>query len=117
MRKGLTALVLSVMYVLFWCGCTMWREHKPHAWTDVTGGESLERVFWRQLKEKNWPQVESHLAGTYVLLTPQGTLDRAAAIERWKQLELQDYSLGDFRVELNGNTYVVSYTLTIRGKL
>jgi hypothetical protein len=115
MRKALMGLVLSLVLPL--AGCTMWREHKPHVWKDVTGGESLERVFWHQLKAKNWPELESHLASTYVLVTPEGTLDRAAAIERWKQLEIQDYSLGDFIVELNGNTYVVSYTLTVRGKL
>lgn len=109
-------LMLSLIVTVL-AGCTMWGEHKPRGWKDVTGGESLERVFWQELKAKNWPELESHLASTYVLVTSEGTLDRAAAIERWKQLEIQDYSLGDFRIELNGNTYVVSYTLTIRGKL
>jgi len=63
-------------------GCTVWRETKPNAWTDVTGGESLERVFWREVKSKDWAGVEQHLAGNYVFASPSGVYDAAEAIER-----------------------------------
>jgi len=109
----------GALVALLMCGlaaCTVWGEHKPSAWTDVTGGESLERVFWREVKAKDWAGVEQHLAGNYVFVTPSGVYDAAEAIERWKQLEVDDYSLGDFNVQLNGNSYVVTYTATVRGK-
>jgi len=114
-RKRLTTLVLSLM--LWLSGCTIWGEHKPHAWTEVTGGESLERVFWEQVKNKKWTELEPHLAATYVLVTPERSFERAAALEHWKQLDVREYSLGDFNVQPNGNTYVVAYTLILRGKL
>ena len=117
MRKRLTALVLSLMTMLWWAGCTMWGERKPHVWKDVTGGESLERVFWEQVKNKKWAELEPHLAATYVLVTREGTLDRTTGLEYWKQLEIREYSLGDFNVQPNGNTYVVAYTLSLHGKL
>ena len=98
-------------------GCTMWREHKPHAWNEVTGGESLERVFWEQVKNKKWTEMEPHLAATYVLVTPEGSFERAPALERWKQFDIREYSLGDFNVQPNGNTYVVAYTLILHGRL
>src|SRR5207244_3752161 len=115
MRKRLTALVLSLMTMLWWAGCTMWGERKPHVWKDVTGGESLERVFWEQVKNKKWAELEPHLAATYVLVTREGTLDRTTGLEYWKQLEIREYSLGDFNVQPNGNTYVVAYTLSLHG--
>ena len=117
MRKRLTALVLSLMAMPCMAGCTIWGEHKPRAWTEVTGGESLERVFWDQVKHKKWTELETHLAATYVLITPEGNFDRAAALEHWKQLDVREYSLSDFNVQPNGNTYVVAYTLILRGKL
>ena len=116
MRIGLPLAALFIA-MLTLASCTMWPERKPQAWTDVTGGESLERAFWHDLKAKNWRDIEPHLAATYVLVTPDGTFDRTAALERWRQLDIQDYSLGEFTVQLNGNAYVVSYTVTMKGTL
>jgi hypothetical protein len=115
MRNCLIGLVLSLLILL--AGCTLWGEHKPRVWKDVTGGESLERVFWGQLKNKKWTELEPHMAANYVLGTPGGTLDHAAALEHWKQLDIQDYSLGEFNTQLSGDTYVVTYTALLHGKL
>lgn len=116
MRRRILPGVLLILTVSL-SSCTMWPERKPLAWSDVTGGESLERVFWHDLKAQNWKDLEPHLAATYVLVTPDGTFDRERALERWRQLDLQDYSLGEFTVQLNGNAYVVSYTVTMKGTL
>jgi hypothetical protein len=104
-RRAVTAAMIFIMIASL-AGCTVWGEHKPTVWTDVTGGESLEKVFWRQVQAKNWIDLES---------IPTGTFDRAAAIEHWKQLQLNDYSLGELQSQLNGNTYAVTYILNIRG--
>jgi hypothetical protein len=108
-------LLLLAMGML--TSCSVWPEHKPQKWTDVTGGESLERAFWNDLKAKNWKDLEPHIASNYVLVTPDGTFGHAEAIERWKQLEIQDFSLGDFNIQLSGNAYIVSYAVTVRGTL
>lgn len=97
--------------------CSVWPERKPQKWTDVTGGESLERAFWNDLKAKNWKDLEPHIASNYVLVTPDGTFDHAEAIEHWKQLDIQEFSLGDFNIQLSGNAYIVSYAVTVRGTL
>jgi len=110
-------LVWLLLAVGLLTGCSVWPERKPQKWTDVTGGESLERAFWNDLKAKNWKDLEPHIASNYVLVTPDGTFDHAQALERWKSLDLQDYSLGDFNIQLSGNAYIVSYSVTIRGKL
>jgi hypothetical protein len=116
MRNRICVTGLLVVMVML-SGCTMWPERKTQTWTDVTGGESLERAFWRDLKAKNWKDLEPHVAATYVLVTPDGSFDRTAALERWRQLDLHDYSLGEFTIQLNGNAYVVSYTVTMKGTM
>jgi hypothetical protein len=115
MIRRMAAAALSFFILASLAGCTVWGEHKPTAWTDITGGESLERVFWHEVQAKHWTILESHLAPNFVLTIPTGTFDRAAALEHLKQLQIQDYSLGELQSQLNGNTYTVTYILNIRG--
>ncbi|MGH9552095.1 MAG: nuclear transport factor 2 family protein [Terriglobales bacterium] len=107
----LTALLLS--------GCTMWREHPGSTkWSDATGGEGLERSFWQEVKDKEWNELEHHMAGNFIAVLPeQGRLDKAAALAHLQQLQLDDYTLGDVQTELNSDTFVVSYTVAMRGTL
>jgi hypothetical protein len=97
-------------------GCTLWREKKVvNHWADATGGEGLERSFWTEVKTRNWNELQRHIAGNYVAFTPEGRMDREATLKHLQQLQLDDYSLGDFQVELNTHTLVVTYTVTMRG--
>lgn len=96
-------------------GCTIWREHAVNKWADATGGEGLERSFWNEVKNKNWTELERHIAGNYILITSEGRLDRAPALERIKESEIQDFSLGDVQTELHRDTIVVTYSITLRG--
>ena len=48
--------------------CTLWSEHPAKTWADATGGEGLERNFWRELKAKNWPELERHIRGRGIYL-------------------------------------------------
>ncbi len=107
---------ISFASLLALVGCTVWGEHRATAWSDITGGESLERVFWHEVQGKRWTELESHLSSNYALVTPEGTFDRSGAIEHWKKLEIHDYSIGELSTELNGNTYTVTYILNLRGK-
>jgi hypothetical protein len=107
-------LLLSLTLVL--AGCTVWGEHPVHHWQDATGGEGLERNYWNGVKAKQWDELERHLATNYVSFTPEeGRLDREAALDHVRKLQLDDYSLGNFQTELNGGTMVVTYTIAMRG--
>jgi hypothetical protein len=46
-----------------------------------------------------------------------GRLDKAAALVQIQQLQLDDYTLGDVQGEMNSDTFVVSYTIAMRGTL
>ena len=96
-------------------GCTLWKERPVKAWDQATGGEHLERLFWKEIKDRNWAELEKHLAPTFVMITPAGRRDRAAALEHLKSFELADYVLGDFDIQPGGTNLVVTYAITIRG--
>ncbi len=44
-----------------------------------------------------------------------GRLDKAAALAHLHQLHLDDYMLGDVQSEMNSDTFVVTYTVAMRG--
>jgi hypothetical protein len=115
--RNRTALLMLLSTVMLLAGCTMWREHAVNSLQDATGGEGLERSFWKDVKAQRWDELGRHVASNYVSVVPQGRLDWAAALAQLQQLHLDDYSLGDFQVEWNGRTLVVTYTIAMRGSL
>jgi Domain of unknown function (DUF4440) len=116
MRNRLAVSVL-LSAILLLPACTMWREHPAsNKWKDATGGEGLERSFWKEVKDKKWNELERHMASNYMAVSPEGgRLDKAGALTRLQQLQLDDYTLGDLQTELNSDTFVVTYTMAMRG--
>jgi hypothetical protein len=82
---------------------------------EATGGEGLERMFWKEIQAANWVEIERALASNYAEVTPSGTLDRAASLERYRTWQLKDYAIGELKTELNGTTIVVTYSITLNG--
>ena len=95
--------------------CTFYRDRPARAFSDATGGEALERVFWKQVKAANWKEVERALASNYAGVEPSGPADRTSALVQYRKWQLKDYALGDLRTEQNGSTIVVTYTITLTG--
>jgi hypothetical protein len=96
-------------------GCTFYGEHPARSMSEATGGEGFERMFWKNVAAANWTEVERALASNYAGETASGTLDRAATLEQYRQWQLKEYSIGDLKTEMNGNTFVVTYTITLNG--
>ena len=94
--------------------CTFYGDHPARAMSEATGGEGLERVFWKEVQAGNWVEVERALASNYAGVTPTGTLDRSATLEQYRSWQLKDHAIGDLKTELNGTTIVVTYTITLR---
>jgi hypothetical protein len=95
--------------------CTFNGDHPARSLSEATGGEGMERVFWKNVQAANWVEVERALASNYAGVTASGTLDRAATLEQYRTWQLRDHALGDVKTELNGTTLVVTYTITLNG--
>jgi hypothetical protein len=104
-----------LLSVLSESGCTMFGEHPAGKFAEATGGEGLERVFWKSVAAGNWTEVDRILASNYSGVTASGTLDKSAALAQYRQWQLKDYSLGDLKTELNGTSMVVTYAITLNG--
>ena len=109
MRARAIAVLLAAL-LLTACG-----SPRPNTWSGATGAEQFERLFWQSVQKKDWNQLEHHLASTYVMVTGSGRLERAAALDHFKQLEVQDFSLGDVDVRPEGSDMIVTYSITLHG--
>ena len=112
LRLAVAPLFLCLM-LLF--GCTIAKEHPARAFSDATGGEGLERVFWKEIQAGDWSAIERILASNYMGMTSAGALDRTAALDQYRQWKLNDFAIGDLKTEMNGSTFVVTYTITLNG--
>ncbi len=110
------SLILMLAFaMLLTPACTFNGDHPARTFSQATGGEGLERVFWKYVQAANWVEVERALASNYAGVNPGGTLDRTAALEQYREWQLKTYALGDLKTELNGSTIVVTYTITLNG--
>ncbi len=106
---------MLVFALVFTSACTFYGEHAARTLSEATGGEGLERMFWKDVQAANWVEVERTLASNYSGVTPAGSLDRSATLEQYRSWQLKDSALGDLKTELNGTTIVVTYTITLNG--
>jgi hypothetical protein len=90
--------------------CNMWSK-PASGWTGATGGEQIEKLFWKDVQAKTWTEVDKHLAGTFVGTGPGGTMDRAAFLRDLQKASLVDYSLSECASQLNGADMIVTCTL------
>jgi hypothetical protein len=107
--------MVVLIFVLIAPACTFYGDHPARALSEATGGEGMERVFWKNVQAAKWVELERALASNYVGVTPSGTLDRSATLEQYRTWQLKDYALGDLKTEMNGSTIVVTYTITLNG--
>jgi hypothetical protein len=107
MPQRLTAIVLLMMFAL---GCTMWSK-PASGWTGATGGEQIEKLFWKDVQARNWAEVDKHVADTFAGTGSGGTMDRAAFLRDLQKAPLTDVSLGECNSQLNGPDMIVTCTL------
>lgn len=83
--------------------------------SEATGGEGFERALWKEIQQQDWKDVRGHIAANFVYVTPAGRWERAAALEEIEKLRIQDYSIADLTTEMNGDAFVVTYTVQLHG--
>lgn len=109
-----SVLVVAVLALVL-AGTSCWEEKQPATWKTAAGPEAYEKLFWQAVKEKDWAMVERRLAATFVAVDAEGTHDRAETMALFRQLDLQDFSLGELKSAPNGSDMMVTYTIVMRG--
>lgn len=91
-------------------GC--WKEPGKFNWGNAPGAEQYERLMWQAVREKEWSEVEHHLAPTFVGVGADGKqFDGPGWIGYCKQMQITDFSIGELTVAPNGADMVVTYDL------
>ena len=113
MRRLADIRVITVIALaLTLSACTMWKEPKVATWKNTTSVEAMERLLWQEVKAGNWVEVEAHLASNFTASTAAGVLDKQQTIARWKANPMVDIAIGEVAVTDNGETTVVTYTVS-----
>ncbi len=112
MRAPFLPLLIAAVLL---AGCSGPRNKPATSWSQATGGENLERMLWRTIKEKQWTELQRRLAPLFVSTGVGGRFDRAGSIEHLKALNLTDYSISNLQVEPAGADMVVTYNIVLRG--
>src|ERR1700724_2232900 len=84
--KNRVAIFVLLAAIALLPACTMWREHPVSNWADATGGEGLERSFWKEVKTKKWNELETALASNFISVTPEeGRSDPVRMMTVWQR--------------------------------
>ncbi len=113
----IVARCFVVILLLSLVACTFYKDRPAKDFAGATGGEALENVFWKNLKAKDWTAIQNVLASNFAGVNPDGNFTAAAWVDRLKQVDLQDYSIAGMHTELNGDTFVVTYDVTMSGTI
>ncbi|HWR37548.1 MAG TPA: nuclear transport factor 2 family protein [Clostridia bacterium] len=111
----LVVLLLVATLACTTCACTMWGPKKHASWSSATSGEQLERLFWQDVKDKDWKSLERRMAPLLLAINESEVLDRARTLEHVKSFELEDFQIGEVQTRSAGVDLVVTYLITVRG--
>lgn len=105
-----TRLALIVLILLPTLACSMWSK-PASGWPGATGGEHIEKLFWKDVQDKNWAEVDRHVATAFAGAAASGALDRAAFLRQLQSAPLLDFSLAECHSQSNGADLMVTCTL------
>lgn len=114
MRKH--ALAFALVLCMVSTGCSLWGK-RAAGFSGATGGEQLQRAFLDDVKNKHWTEVEQRLSANFILVTPAGVFDRAAAMDVIRKFDLKGYTLSDMAVRPQGADAVLTYLISMEGTM
>jgi len=113
MIKTTCQVALLALLVGSVVSCTMWKK-PASGWAGATGGEQLEKLFWEDVKSKNWADLDRRLASTFAAVATNGTMDRAAFLQKLHGLNVAEVNLANCNSQLNGGDLMVTCVRDIR---
>jgi Domain of unknown function (DUF4440) len=96
--------------------CTEGKPPQSQGWSEATGAEAYERLWWKAIQDRDFKTAELHLAPAYMLTTPAGIVGHDKAMQYFQNLDLTSVTMGDVQVQPDGADMVVSYVATMGTK-
>ncbi|HYL93911.1 MAG TPA: nuclear transport factor 2 family protein [Alphaproteobacteria bacterium] len=107
-------LLIGAVLALCLIGC--WKEPARYSFKNATGAEQYERLMWQAIQDKDWKQVQLHLAPAFVGVNQGGqALDRSGWSAYWKDHQPHSFTMAEVTVQPAGADMVVSYILHLDG--
>jgi hypothetical protein len=95
-------------------GCAGVPKHPT--WNNATGAEQHERMMWKAIREKDWFSAERRLSATFIGVNVDGqTFDRSAWLQHWKNMRVQEFSVGEMQVLPEGPDMKLIYVFHVQG--
>lgn len=76
-------------------------------------GERFERQMWEDMKAFNIKELEKKIAPEFQSIHLDGPRNRAGELELIKDLKLGNYNLSNFKSSNQGDTIIVTYTISV----
>jgi hypothetical protein len=103
LKRGIAVVLVLVCTA----ACTMWK--KPGSgWSGATGGEQIEKLFWDDVKAKDFKSLERHVAETFAGTGPGGAQTRQTFLSELQGYQLTSVSLADCATQLNGADLMIT---------
>jgi len=108
--------LLIAMLLLSVLACTEGKPPQSQNWSNATGTEAYERLWWKAVQDGDFKTAFWRLGSIYTLTSLAGIRDREQAEQYFQNLGLTSISLGDLEVKPHGVDMVVSYVATVQSK-
>src|SRR2546428_13230097 len=102
--------VLSLALSLLASAFCLRADETPTA-AGASEGEKMERQMWADFKAKDWKAVERRIAEGFQSIHPDGARDQAGEISLIENLKLGEFTLSNFKTNINGDNIVVTYKI------
>jgi len=106
------SLLLSLLLPL--AACTEGKPPQSQNWSQATGAEAYERLWWKAIQDGDFKTAKWRLASIYTLTTPSGIQDREQAEHYFEKMNLTSINLGELEVKPHGADMVVTYVATVQ---
>ncbi len=106
---------IAIVFV-FVCtaACTLWK--KPGTgWSAATGGEQLEKLFWDDVKARDFKRLDQRVGGTFAGSGPSGPINRDAFMRELQAYQLTSVSLANCATQSNGADLMVACVVRREG--
>jgi hypothetical protein len=115
-RVGPAGVVAAGVAILTLSGCTVYGDHKQPTLTQTTSAEQVGRIFWQDVQQAKWVQVNALLAPNTVWRVNGQVVARAQIVPWLKSLGIRGVEVSDVTLTPAVNDMNLVYTVQIQAE-